>query len=134
MITPELSTAIVAAAGFVVTILSIVNLIITISKYASAPDKERDQRISDIEAKLTGLERKIDAKFTEYDENIGDNLDNINTVRETMLNSTRVIMRSLQALIAHDLDGNNLDGLRESKKEINDYLLGGHLGGGHEKD
>lgn len=129
------SAAVIAAIGLLLTILNIVDKVVNLTRMAQTPNEVRDKRIASLESELTEFKREVEDKLEEYDENIGANLDNINTVRDTMLSSTEVIMRSLQALTAHALDGNNTEELRESKKEINEYLLTGQLRGRHhEKD
>lgn len=127
--TPGAWAAIVAAIGLLLTVLNIIDKVITLSKQAQAPDKLRDERISKLETDLTEFRREVNDKIKEYDENITDNLDNINEVRDTMLTSTAVIMRSLQALTTHALDGNNNEELKLAKKELNDYLYTGQLRG-----
>ena len=114
---------------FVLTLLSIINIAVLLIRTAQAPNKERDEKISDLTQKMDDLEKKINNKFKEYDENITDNVDDINKVRDTMLSSTEVIMRSLQALTLHALDNNHIDQLKKSQEELNEYLLTGQLRG-----
>ena len=34
-----------------------------------------------------------------------------------------MIVKSLQALMAHEIDGNNIEELKQAKKDIDNYLL-----------
>ena len=123
------TAAVIAAIGLILTILNIIDKIVALTKAAQAPNEARDEKIAELTKKVEDLENEIQAKTKEYDENIDNNLENINQVRETMLSSTEVIMRSLQALTAHALDNNHIEQLRKSQEELNEYLLTGQLRG-----
>ncbi len=94
-------------------ILTLFNLVDRIISYANKPKEVTDdlkRRIEELERK-TGDELKM--KFDTYD-------NELVTIRE----SNAVIQRGLLALLKHSIDGNNLDGLKESEKEMTDYLTG----------
>lgn len=124
------TAAVIAGIGLILTVLNICDKIVVLTKAAQQPEKDRDKRVKELEDNLADFRREVGDKVKEYDDNIMDNMENINAVRDTMLTSTAIIMRSLQALIAHDLDGNNTADLKECKREINEYLLTGHPRGG----
>lgn len=134
----------IAVLGIVLSLLSGANIIITWVRTAQTPDKERDQKIAnlgtkidvvdrkiddgltdvrrEINDKVGTLERKMDDKVKDYDVDIKENLESINSVRCTMLYSTTILLRSQLALISHELDGNNTAGLQKSREELDDYV------------
>lgn len=100
-------TTIVLGAG-VLTLFNLIDKIINASKKAKEPTDELRRRIE-------VLERKTD-------EDIKLKFDNIDTEIGNLKESNKVILGGLLALLKHSIDGNNTDGLRESEKELTEYL------------
>ena len=100
-------TTIVLGAG-VLTLFNLIDKIINASKKAKEPTDELRRRIEVLERKTDEEYRQ---KFENYDKEISD-------IKE----SNRVTVRALLALLKHSIDGNNTDGLKESEKELTDYL------------
>lgn len=72
------------------------------------PEKKQDERITD-------LERRV-AKHDEF-------LDKDKERLEAMEEGHRVTQRAILALLAHGIDGNDIDALRAAKTELQDYLI-----------
>jgi len=102
-----LSTTVVVVAG----ILTIFNLVDRIIAYANKPKETYDE----IRRRLETLERKTDEDFKQK-------FDNIDTEISNLKESNKVILGGLLALLKHSIDGNNTDGLKESEKELTEYL------------
>ncbi len=118
-----------SAAVFLLALLNIANMIIVLTKTASAPGKERDAKMAneleevkqenaDIKKEVTEIKQKMQR----YDKTIDRNLENINSVRKTMLHSTAIIIRGVKALQDHAIDGNNTKALQASSDEISKYI------------
>lgn len=75
---------------------------------ARAPEKRQDER-------LTDLERRV-AKHDEF-------LDRDKERLEMIEAGSRVTQRAILALLAHGIDGNDIDALRAAKSELQDYLI-----------
>lgn len=75
---------------------------------ARAPEKRQDERITD-------LERRV-AKHDEF-------LDRDKERLEMIEAGSRVTQRAILALLAHGIDGNDIDALRAAKSELQDYLI-----------
>lgn len=75
---------------------------------ARAPEKRQDERI-------TELERRV-AKHDEF-------LDRDKERLEAIEEGNRVTQRAILALLAHGIDGNDIDALRAAKTELQDYLI-----------
>ena len=103
------NVTIVISAG----VLTLFNLIDRIIQYANKPKETTDE----LKRRIETLERKTDEDFKEKFDNYDKEL---NAIKE----STAVIQRGLLALLKHSIDGNNTDGLKESEKELTDYLTG----------
>lgn len=75
---------------------------------AREPEKRQDERI-------TALERRV-AKHDEF-------LDRDKERLEAIEEGNRVTQRAILALLAHGIDGNDIDALRAAKTELQDYLI-----------
>lgn len=73
-----------------------------------APEENQNKRLSDVEAEL---ERH--RGFLARDK------DRLDAIEE----GNRVSMRAQLALLSHSLDGNDVEALKESKKELQEYLI-----------
>lgn len=102
-----LLTTLTVAAGF----LTIFNLVDRIIQYASKPKETTDE----IKRRLEALERKTDEDFRQKFDNIDNEIVNLKE-------SNKVLIGGLLALLKHSIDGNNTEGLKESEKELTEYL------------
>ena len=110
-------------------LLSISNIVVTLVKTASAPGKQRDERLeselSDVKRDYTEIRKEITEikqRMERYDETIDRNLENINSVRKTMLRSTAILLEGVKALQVHAIDGNNTKALQKSCEKITQYI------------
>lgn len=117
-----LGAGIIAAVGLLLTILNIIDRIAGWTSKAGEPLRQLEARTTNIEEEIRDLKREFTEKTKVYDDTFKGNIDDINTVRETMIGSTKVIMQALEALMLHAIDGNNIDALRESKEKLQKFL------------
>lgn len=75
---------------------------------AKEPEKKQNERITDLERRL--------AKHDEF-------LDRDKERLEMIEEGNRVTQRAILALLAHGIDGNDIDALRAAKTELQDYLI-----------
>lgn len=94
-------TAISCIAGAVVWIVKGV-------RAAKAPNQKQDARLSALEARV--------AKHDEYFEKDKQRLESIE-------DGNRVTQRAILALLAHGIDGNEVEAMKSAKKELQDYLI-----------
>lgn len=102
----------VAIVGVVLTVLNIVDKFISLKKSALEPQIKLEARVKELEEKMK--------KHDEYFEKDQKRLDDF---EKGYRMSNMIIIKSLQALTEHALDGNNNDQLHECAKEMNEYLL-----------
>jgi predicted negative regulator of RcsB-dependent stress response len=93
-------TTVVIGAG-VLTIVNLIDKIVTKVKEAKEPTQDLEKRVAD-------LERKI---LESYDKRIED-----------IEKGNKVTQRAILALLEHAIDGNNKNQLIKAKDNLNDYL------------
>ena len=72
-----------------------------------------------IQTRIDNLERLVDSKFKEYDTHFDKDLHRIEDLEEGSI----VTIETLQAILRHSIDGNNIEGLKEADESISKYLL-----------
>jgi len=99
---------ILALCSAIAVVSGAVNIIInTISKLA-APTKLQNARLDNIELKLEKHDELFNRDLRRFEDiEIG----------------SRVTQRAILALLSHGIDGNDVEGLREAKKELEKYLI-----------
>lgn len=66
-------------------------------------------------ARIEAVEKKMEG----YDDHFSKDLRRIETLEE----GNRITQRALLALMAHALDGNDVDSLRKAKDDLTQYLI-----------
>ena len=123
------SDQVVALFCFVLTILQIINISIVLKNKAQDPNKKRDQDIADLRTEVEKLKGEVGEQKCQLELN----WTKLDKVKGTTLDSTRVLMQAVQALLKHEVDGNNTDGLKKSAKDI-DQFVWEHFGGEKKED
>jgi len=112
------SDQLIALVCLILTVMQIINLWITLRGKAQDPDRKRDERI----AELTTDNEKLKGDVRELRCQLDRSRENLDRVKATMLDSTAVLMKAVQALITHELDGNNTVGLQKSQAELSKFV------------
>ena len=97
--------------GLVLTILNIVERIILFKDKLSRPHLQHEARISAVEVEVRDLRNQL----TDDSERIKD-----------LEKGTKVLMKSIGALLSHGIDGNNTEEMVEAKDDLNEYLYNRH--------
>ena len=84
-----------------------------------APNVKQNEEIAEIKNRLS----KVETRLEEGDKMFKDDKKQTEELEEDLKTVNRMIIESLQALMANALDGNNKDALCKSKKQIDDYLI-----------
>lgn len=108
----EWITTTVLILSFAMMIVNAFMLIYNLIVKAKEPTSKLDTRVDN-------LERLVDAKFKEYDTHFNNDLQRIQDLEM----GTIVILESLQALLKHSIDGNDVDSLKQAEKALSDYLI-----------
>lgn len=94
-------------------------VVVKIIDHFKAPDKMQDERITNLETDVKDIKSRLkegDRHFKGYDSQMKD-------LEAAMKKRDQVVIESLQVLIEHSIDNNNISGLREQKHKIDKYLL-----------
>lgn len=104
----QLVAAFIAICAGVSCISGAINVIVNWVKKARSPEMEQDKR-------LTALEERM----AKHDELLGKDKARLDLIEE----GARVTQRSLLALLAHSIDGNAIDEMKEARKALQDHLI-----------
>jgi hypothetical protein len=110
---------VIAAIGLVMTVMNIIDKSMTFKERAKKPDEEQNMRIATLENDVVALKTTM----LEHEKYFSADKKQIEEIKEQMQKSNRIIIQSLQSLISHNLNNNNIDELKESKHQIEEYLL-----------
>jgi len=103
----------------IVTILTAINAINAFIERLQAkrkkPEDDQNARIENIEKLLAAYNKK----FEEYDYFLKNDNRRLTAIEE----SIKIDRRGFLALIKHAIDGNDIELLKESRKEMEEYLL-----------
>ena len=83
-------------------------IMVGLYKWAKKPDQNRDEM-------LKGHEDKLEKDYKAIQE--------LQKKQDETDEALQVLMRSMLALMSHAIDGNNTDGLRSAKAELQEYLI-----------
>ena len=120
MLTPhDLWNIILAVCGGIVAISAAFAVVIKIVDHFKTPDKLQNQRIEILETEVTDIKLRLkegDKHFEAQDKWMKE-------FENGMKKREKLMIESLQCLISHAIDGNNLDELKSQKHSIDKYLL-----------
>jgi septal ring factor EnvC (AmiA/AmiB activator) len=119
-ITPyELWNIIIGICAALITISGAVMVIINVANKAKAPNKKQDERIEKLEADVKQINKRLDdgSKHMNQDD------EQIRQIEANMSATNKIIIESLQALTSHAIDGNNIQELRDAKRNLDEYLI-----------
>lgn len=111
--------AFVAVIGAIIVILNIIDRIISFKDRAKAPGAAQDAKIANMELQIAEINRTLN-KHKEFFDNDNKRIDSIVSESRTV---NKIMIKSLNALTEHALNGNNLEQLRSCSKEMDDYLI-----------
>jgi len=83
------------------------------------PNKKQNEKLEDHDKRIERIEQRLEEGNRQFE---ADN-KRASELEEDLRATTRMIIESLQALMAHALDGNNTDELSAVKKQIDNYLI-----------
>lgn len=87
---------------------SVISIIVNLIGKAKAPVTAQDERIAKLEARMDGAE---------------SHLNNDNKRLMQIEEGNRVTQQALLAIMRHDIDGNNMEQLREAESSLQEYLI-----------
>lgn len=104
----EIMSFTVALCGLALTVLNIIDKGIIWHKNAEEPQVQMREKIDRLEERVEQLEIERSKDQVKFD---------------GAAFGGEVMMKAVLALLSHSIDGNNTDGLKKAKDEVNDYLV-----------
>ena len=104
----EVWPTILAAASAIVLLSNAIEKIIKAVKAAKAPEKRQDEKIGEIESRLSKLENSLKTDEKQ-----------LKDAKEC----NHVLTKGMLALLEHGINGNNIDQMRDAKNDVNAYLI-----------
>ena len=99
---------ILAVASAIVLLSNAIEKIARGVKAAKAPEKRQNDEISEIKDRLNKIETKLENDKKQIDDSKECN---------------HVLTKGMLALLEHGINGNNIDQMKDAKKDVNTYLI-----------
>lgn len=120
MLTPhDIWNIILAVCGGIVAISAAFAVVLKIIDHFKAPDRKQDARITKLEDDV----KRINDRLEDGNRHFETHDMQMKALEASMKRSNRIVIESLKILIEHDIDGNNVDGLKQMNHKIDKYLL-----------
>lgn len=101
-------SAVLYIASAIVLIFNAWERIANARKKANEPNDEQNARLDALEKRMDEVDRKLSSD---------------NARLGAIHNSDKVILRALQALLDHGIDGNNIKQMQDAKTELQNHLI-----------
>lgn len=117
----DLWQIVVAVCGGIIALSGAGAVITGIIHKAKAPNAKQNERLDKIENDIKEIKEQLAADNNRF---AADSC-RMDDLEETFKETTKLMIKSLQALTAHAIDGNNVEQLQSVDEQLNNYLLNG---------
>lgn len=83
------------------------------------PEDEQNERLDNMEARMDNLERKHQLMYRDFE----DSRQLLRALEVDNVSFRKVVVKGIQALTEHALNGDGHQALNKATEELNDYLL-----------
>jgi len=97
-----------AITGMITGVAAVIVLIVNLIKKAKTPNEVQNARIEELEKRVTLHDEFLQRDMARF---------------ESIERGNRVIQHAILALLAHGIDGNDIDGMKAAKHELEEYLI-----------
>ena len=111
----ELVSIIIGVCAFIITISGAIGVIARAISKAKAPEATQNARLDAIDKHLDNIDKIIE-KYREF-------FANDDARFKAIEKSNKVTQSALLALLKHSLNGNDIEGLKDAEKALEEYLL-----------
>lgn len=126
----DLWQVILAVAGGVITLSGAGAVVVGAIRKAKSPNQKQNERLDALENNVKKTNEKFDAEIGKINSRLElgnkrfqSDAEKTCALEDSMKESNKVIIESLQALTAHAIDGNNTDKLKQAEESLNHYLM-----------
>ena len=110
---------VLATCAAIVTISAAMTVIMKAISKAKEPNKLQDERIRALEDQVELINNRLQLGNKRFE----SDTDRVDRLEQSMRETNKVIIESLQALTSHAIDGNNIQELKDAKKSLDEYLI-----------
>ena len=110
---------VLATCAAIVTISAAMTVIMRVISKAKEPNKLQDERIRALEDQVELINNRLQLGNKRFE----SDTDRVDRLEQSMRETNKVIIESLQALTSHAIDGNNIQELKDAKKSLDEYLI-----------
>lgn len=115
----ELLGVILAICAAIITISGALAVVAKVIERAKEPNKKQNDRIAALESEVN----RINNRLRDGDDRFDADSKKLIELEHSMKETNKVVIKALQALTAHAIDGNNTDALKNSKEDLDEYIL-----------
>ena len=120
IITPQdVVNTILAICGAIITISAALTIILKAIQKMKEPDKKQNERITALEDHVERIEERLTLGNRRFENDTA----RVDELEFAMKESNKVIIKGLLATTDHLINGDNIEGLKEARKELSDYLV-----------
>lgn len=120
IITPQdIVNTILAICGAIITISAALTIILKAFQKMREPDKKQNERIAELEAHVEKIEERLILGNKRFENDTA----RVDELESAMKESNRVIIKGLLATTDHLINGDNVAGLKEARRELSEYLV-----------
>lgn len=103
----DFMTMLLAICAAITCVSGAATVIVNIVVKAQMPNKKQDERLD-----------KVEAAIKRHDEQLANGVRRFKEISD----GNQVTQRALLALLAHGIDGNEIEGMKKAKQDLQDYL------------
>ena len=119
----DVINVVLAFCGAIITLSAAIAVLTKLFVQIKKPEKLQNDRLDKLEKDVKEINERLEKGTKEFKVNA----DHTDDVERRMEEANKIIIKTLQALTAHAIDGNNTEKLVDANKELNNYLIN-HLG------
>lgn len=95
--------------SLITSIAAVIGIAVQTYKRAKSPNERQNERLD-----------KLEEEVAKIKENLRADLDRFEELEE----ANKILMQALLALLAHGIDGNEVQGMKDARDELQNYLIG----------
>ena len=126
----DLWNVVLAICAMIAALSGAVTVIVKIIQKFRSPGKRLSAEIEEIKKQMNEKTKSVEKRLDKVEERLDDGTKQFaeddrraTELEQELRDTTKMIVKSLQALMAHEIDGNNTEELKQAKKDIDNYLL-----------
>lgn len=104
----EVITQATAICGLIMSVVAVIGLIVSAVRKAKAPNVLQNQRLDELEKTVKRHSELFENDLMRF---------------ERMEDGNRIMQECMLSLLTHNIDGNDIEGMKEARKNLQKYLI-----------